>query len=96
MFLNDKPCMVRPTLLDVSPVELKYDPFMISLNKCTGNCNVLFSKIYVPEKTKDINFKAFNMVANKNGAKAHISCDCKCKFTSKTSNSKQKWNRKTC
>ena len=31
--LNDKPCMVRPTLIDLNPVELKYYPFIISLNK---------------------------------------------------------------
>ena len=37
MFLNDEPCMVRPTVIDMNPVELKYYPFMISLNKCTGS-----------------------------------------------------------
>ena len=31
--LNDEPCMVRPTLIDSNPIELKYYPFMISLNK---------------------------------------------------------------
>ena len=36
LFLNDEPCMVRPTLFDMNPVELKYYPFTISLNKCTG------------------------------------------------------------
>ena len=34
LFLNDKPCMVRPILIDMGPVELKYYPFMIILNKC--------------------------------------------------------------
>ena len=24
LFLNDEPCMVRPTILDMNPVELKY------------------------------------------------------------------------
>ena len=32
--LNDEPCMVIPTLIDLNPVELKYYPFMFSLNKC--------------------------------------------------------------
>ena len=45
LFLNDEPCMVRPTLIDTNPVELKYYPFMISLYKCTGSCNVLSPKI---------------------------------------------------
>ena len=45
LFLNDEPCMVRPTLINMNPVGLKYYPFMISLDKCTGSCNVLFPKI---------------------------------------------------
>ena len=32
LFLNDEPCMLRPTLSDMNPVELKYYLFMISLN----------------------------------------------------------------
>ena len=24
LFLNDEPCMFRPTLIDMNPVELKY------------------------------------------------------------------------
>ena len=99
LFLNDEPCMVRPNLIDMNPVELKYYPFMISLKKCTGNCNVLSPKICVPKETKDINVKTFNMITNKDEAKTmteHISCDCKCKFISTTCNSKQKWNNKTC
>ena len=52
MFLNDEPCMVRPTLININPVELKYYPFVISINKRTGSCNVLSPKIYVPKETK--------------------------------------------
>ena len=51
--LNDEPCMVRLTFIDMNLVELKYYPFMISLNKCTGSCNVLSLKICVPKETKD-------------------------------------------
>ena len=47
--------MVRPTLIDLNPIELKYYPFMISLDKCTGSCNVLSAKICVPKETKDMN-----------------------------------------
>ena len=66
--LNDEPGMVRPNLMDVNPVELKYYPCMISLDKCTESCNVLSPKVCVPKETKDINVKAFNMIANKNKA----------------------------
>ena len=91
--------MVRFTIIDMSPVELKYYPFMISLNKCTGSCNIVSSKICAPKETKDIYVKVFNMITNKDDAKAiikHISCDCKCKFNSTTCNSNQKWNNRTC
>ena len=99
LFLNDKPCIIRPTLIDLNPVELNYYPFMISLDRCSGSCNVLSPKICVPKQTKDINIKVFSMITNENEAKAmakHISCDCKCKFNNTTCNSNQRWNNKTC
>ena len=49
--------MVRPTVNNLSPVELKYYPFIISLDKCNESCNALSPKIYVPKETKDINVK---------------------------------------
>ena len=79
--------------------ELKYYPLMISLDQCSGICNVLSPKICIPKQIKDINVKAFNIITNKNEAKAmteHASCNCKCKFNSTISNSNQKWNNKTC
>ena len=39
LFLNDESCMVRPTYL-----------FMISLDQCTGSCNVLSRKECVWKK----------------------------------------------
>ena len=65
LFLNDESCMVRPSLIDMNPVELKYYPFIIGLNKCTGSCNLLSPKICVPKETKDINVKAFNVIKTK-------------------------------
>ena len=46
--------MVRPTLMDLSPVEIKHDPFMISLDKSNRSCNVLSPKLYVPKSKRDI------------------------------------------
>ena len=96
---NDEPCMVRATLTDMNAVELEYYSFMISFYKCTGNCDALSLKICVLTETKVINNKAFNMITNKDEAKAiikHISQYCKCKFNSTTCISKHKWNNKTC
>ena len=52
LFLNDKPCMVRPTLIDMNLLELIYYPFMISLNKCTGNCHSYLQKYVFQKKQK--------------------------------------------
>ena len=40
---------------------------MISLDKCSGSCNVLSPKIYIYKKKK--NFKVFNIITNKNEGK---------------------------
>ena len=50
LFLNDEPCMVRPTFFYLNPVELKYYPFMISLDKCSGSCKVLSPKYVLQKK----------------------------------------------
>ena len=44
LFLNDEPCMARPTIIGLYPVELKYYPFLICLDECTEGCNVLSPK----------------------------------------------------
>ena len=100
--LNNEPCMIRPFLVDLNLVELKYYPTMINLDKCSGSCNSaddLSIKICVSSKTKDVNVKVFNMITSKTEAKTmlkHISCDCKCKFNSTTCYSNKKWNNETC
>ena len=98
LFLNEEPCMVRRTLIDLYPVEHKYHPFIISLYKFTKSCNVVSLKIFVSKETKYINIEAFNIITNKNNANSmteHISCDCKCKFNSKICNLNQTWNNET-
>ena len=90
LVLNDVTYLVRPILIDMNPVELKYYTFIISLNKRTGSFNVLSPKICVPKETKDIDVKAFNLIINKNETKImteHVSCDYKCKFNSTTCDS---------
>ena len=49
--LNDEPWLDLPLLI-LNLVNLKHYPFMINLNKCSGSCNLLFPKIYVPTEKK--------------------------------------------
>ena len=72
---------------------------MISLDKYNESGNFLSPKIFLLQKTKNINVKVSNMIANKNEAKIiakHISSDCKCRLINTTCNSNQKYNNKTC
>ena len=39
--LNDEPCMTRPILIDLNPIELNYYPCMICLHKCNESCKIL-------------------------------------------------------
>ena len=89
LFLNDEPFMVRPNIIDMNLAEVKHYPFIISLNKRAGSCNVLSPKLCYKRKKKDIIVEAFNMITNKDEAKGmteHISYDCKCKFDNTTCN----------
>ena len=62
--------MVIPALVDINPAELKYYPFMTSLNKCIGSCNVISPKVFVPKETKYIYIKAFTVITNNDEVKA--------------------------
>ena len=44
--------MIRPTLIDLNPVEFKHYIFNISLDKCTGSLYVLSPKLCVPKNSK--------------------------------------------
>ena len=38
--LNNEPRMIRAFLIDLNPFELKYYPFMISLDKCNARLDI--------------------------------------------------------
>ena len=89
--------MIQPILINLHPneysQELHYYPFAVKLNRCVGNCNTLndlSNKVYVPNKTEDLNLSMFNMITVINESKTltrHISCECKCKFDGRKCNS---------
>ena len=60
-FLNNEPCMVRPTLTDLNSRVLKCYSIVISLDQFNERCNVLSPRVCVP---KNINVKVFNMITN--------------------------------
>ena len=75
---------------------------MASLDTCNGSFNILddqSGRIYVANKTADVNLNVLYMIKRINKSKAsakHFSCDCKCEFDGRKCNSNQKWNEELC
>ena len=102
MLLSNQKCMTQPTLINLIPNEYSQEfhcfPFAIKLDKCAGSSNTLSdlsSKVYVPNKTEDLDLSVFNMITGLNESKTltkHISCECKYKLDGKKFNSNQWWN----
>ena len=87
--------MVRPTLIDLNPDELRYYPFIIILESCDGSCNTVEDpfRIYVPNKKKDVNLKVFNKIKGINDSKTlanYISCEYTHEFDGRKDNSRPK------
>ena len=61
--------MIRTTVIDLNPVEVKYYPLMIILDNVLEVVMPYLQKYVFKNETKDINVKAFNMIPQKNGSK---------------------------
>ena len=76
--------------------KLYYYPFVANVDRYVGSCNtlsVISNRVYVPNKTEDLNLHVFNMITGMNESKTltkHISCKCECKFDGRKPNPNQK------
>ena len=51
--LNNGTFLARPIFIDLKPDEPHYFPFIVSLDRCNGSCNILddpSDRIYIPKK----------------------------------------------
>ena len=67
--LSDQKCEIQRTFINLNPDEYSqewhYYPLAVKLDKSVGNCNTLIdlsSKVWVPDKTEDLNIHVFNMI----------------------------------
>ena len=94
--INEK-CMSIPKGIDLSKDEPVFYPYSIKINKYSGSCNTIndpFAKLCVPDITKNINVKIFNLMARINETRQkvwHETCKCICRLTSAVCNSRQIW-----
>ena len=95
--LNNQKYMIQPTLINLHPNEytqgLHYYPFTVNLDRCVGSCNPfndLLNRLYVADKTEDLNVRVFNMITGINESRTltkHVSCNCEYKFDGRKCNS---------
>ena len=106
VLLSNQKCLTQPTIINLYPDEYSQEflsySFVDKLDRCAGSCITLndwSNKVFVPNKTEDINLSMFNMITGINESKTltkHISCECKCKFDERKCNSDQWWNNDKC
>ena len=62
--MKNQECKVRPEIVDINSNNPIFYPFSIKVNKCTGNRNNIndpYARICVPDATKNLNVKVFNL-----------------------------------
>ena len=67
--IRNQECKVRPKIADINSNNPIFYPFSIKINKCSGNCNNInnpHAKICVPDTTKDLNVRVFNLRSRTN------------------------------
>ena len=65
VFLNNRPCQARPTLVNINSNETFYYPFTLNVNKCGGGCNTIddpYARIFAANKVRNMNVKVFNLM----------------------------------
>ena len=97
--LSNQKCITQPTLVNLHANEYSqechYYPFTIELDRFIGSSNTLndlSNKVYVPNKTKDLNLSIFNMITGTNESKTltkHMSCKRKCNFDGRSCSQEQ-------
>ena len=96
--MSNQKCKVRPQIVERNSNDPIFYPFSIKVNKFSSTCNNIsdpYPKICVQDVVKNLNAKAFNLIALTNKTRHiewHETCDCICRLDKIICNSKQRWN----
>ena len=67
--MNNQECKARTKILDIKNNESVFYSYSIKVNKCGGSCNNINDpnvKLCVPDITKNISVKVFNLLSRIN------------------------------
>ena len=97
--MNDRKGEIIPAMMNINSNEPIFYPYIVHVNKCSGNCNDINYpnvKLCVPDVTKDVNMKVFNLMLRTNQTCRHETCACKWSLHPSVCNVKQRWNSDKC
>ena len=100
--MKNQECKTTSQVININSNNPMFYPFSIKINKCSGNCNNInnpYAKICVPDVTKDLNVKVFNLMSRTNETrfiKWREKYKCKCRLDPIICNNKQRWNKNKC
>ena len=100
--MNNQECKVRPKITKINSNEASFSQYSVKISKCSGSCNNIndpYAKICVPDVSKNMNVKVFNLISRTNETryiKFYETCQCKCRLDPSIYNNKQKWNEDKC
>ena len=89
-------------MINIDSNEPSFYPYSVKISKCSGSCNNnndLYAKICVPDISKNMNVKVFDLISRTNEAryiKWHQTCKCQYRLDASVCNNKQKWNYNKC
>ena len=64
--MNNQECKISPEMININSNELLFYLYSINRNKCSSSCNNIndpYSKLCVPDVTKNINAKLFSLMS---------------------------------
>ena len=97
--LKNQECKAREVIVDNECMTFRYN---IKANGCNGNCNNIknpYSRVCVPDITKNVALKIFDLMTLTNKTKQiiiHENCKCNCRLDPIVRYNKQKWNKDKC
>ena len=100
--INNQECKLRPEMININSNESSFYPYSVKISKCSGSCNNIndpYAKLCVPDVSKNMNVKVFNLISRTNETryiKWHETCKCKCRLDASVFNNKQRWNEDKC
>ena len=80
--MKNQECKVWPEIININSNEPLFYPYCFRISKCSGSCNNIndpYAKLCVPDISKNMNIKVFNLISGTNETryiKWHGTCKC--------------------